>query len=474
LFFSFFRQSTINNSTTETTDTFSIMSISDSSAASTDTDDIMERLQNGHAQFSPSVLEDNAKKPEDEIGNALEETPQSQKIAPTAAIRSSPRQLTQRSLNEHDLASGDGAANKKKRGRTKGSTARAKKKTTTNAPTNTTTSQEVETVLGGVPQPPPKKKPKPSSARGVGYSKDEVDNLLCIIDDVLPVGPDQWTKVLDLHAEKFGDQCRDNISIKRKFAKLAKSTCPTGDPNCPADVRFAKRIHREIVKKMDAAAEVEDSEIGFPEDQPFPSVEAGGRTVEEMAANAASSSPPRINRTSVAPTSSARRAQVAHGGAMKEDPILNLLASRMDQERAERLLRDEDRRIDSERRQEDRERELERRREQRELDLERRREEKQQSHLMTMMMMKMMAAIIPGATSDFDPSLFNQQVPSSTNNTQQQQQSTEQRNTDDDKDKLDKKKDSKMPAVENQSIVNQPNNNDGNDEDDSSKEDFYN
>ncbi len=87
------------------------MSISDTS--STRTDELLDRLKNGPMQFSPAASEENVKKPEDGTGNVLEETPESRK--PAAAVRASPRNLTQRSLNEVDLAAGDG--NKKKRGR---------------------------------------------------------------------------------------------------------------------------------------------------------------------------------------------------------------------------------------------------------------------------------------------------------------------------------------------------------------------
>ncbi len=40
-------------------------------------------------------------------------------------------------------------------------------------------------------------------------------------------------------------------SLKRKFKELHNKKIPTGDPNCPPAVVWAKRLRREIVEKMD-------------------------------------------------------------------------------------------------------------------------------------------------------------------------------------------------------------------------------
>ena len=103
--------------------------------------------------------------------------------------------------------------------------------------------------------------------RGPGYSSEETDILLTSIQDVLPIGPLDWEKVVQMHTDQFPGMGRDLQSVRRKFNKLQASRVPTGDPNCPPAVRTAKRIHREIEEKMDAEEEVEEQELGFPDNE---------------------------------------------------------------------------------------------------------------------------------------------------------------------------------------------------------------
>ena len=84
------------------------------------------------------------------------------------------------------------------------------------------------------------------------------------IQEVLPIGPLDWEKVVQMHNDQFPNMARDLQSIRRKFNKLQASRIPTGDPTCPPAVRRAKRIHRDIEEKMDAEEEMEEKELGFP------------------------------------------------------------------------------------------------------------------------------------------------------------------------------------------------------------------
>ena len=63
---------------------------------------------------------------------------------------------------------------------------------------------------------------------------------------------------------QFPNMGRDLQSVRQKFNKLQASRIPTGDPTCPPAVRRAKRIHRDIEEKMDAEEEMEEKELGFP------------------------------------------------------------------------------------------------------------------------------------------------------------------------------------------------------------------
>ena len=80
------------------------------------------------------------------------------------------------------------------------------------------------------------------------YSSTEVKSFLDVLEDKLPIGPDQWQEVADLH-EQNGFKHRDAYSLRRKFNTLHKKTCPTGDPDMPNDVRQAKSIKYMIGEK---------------------------------------------------------------------------------------------------------------------------------------------------------------------------------------------------------------------------------
>ena len=74
--------------------------------------------------------------------------------------------------------------------------------------------------------------------------------LLSVLEEVLPIGPEEWDEVVNKHA--VGCRWipgRDVDSIRRKFASLHRKQIPTGDPNMPEDVKLAKRIKYMIGDK---------------------------------------------------------------------------------------------------------------------------------------------------------------------------------------------------------------------------------
>jgi len=87
------------------------------------------------------------------------------------------------------------------------------------------------------------------------YSNDELDHLLDIVSEVLPLGSNHWALVANKFAKWAEDQdntLRDQDSIKNKFDKLANCKKKTGDPSCPPHVRRAKKISRDIQNKCTA------------------------------------------------------------------------------------------------------------------------------------------------------------------------------------------------------------------------------
>jgi hypothetical protein len=85
--------------------------------------------------------------------------------------------------------------------------------------------------------------------------------MLDIAEKVLPFGADMWETVALLYnginhlgislPRKFTP--REAESLRMKFKTLVRIKKPTGDPNCPEEVRRAKRIHYKIEENMDVA-----------------------------------------------------------------------------------------------------------------------------------------------------------------------------------------------------------------------------
>ena len=78
----------------------------------------------------------------------------------------------------------------------------------------------------------------PKNQGYTNYSSTEVKSFLDVLEQQLPIGPDQWQEVADIH-EQNGYKHRDAYSLRRKFNTLHKKTCPTGDPHMPEDVKQA-------------------------------------------------------------------------------------------------------------------------------------------------------------------------------------------------------------------------------------------
>lgn len=86
------------------------------------------------------------------------------------------------------------------------------------------------------------------------YSTNEVNLFLDLMEEVLPIGGDEWQNVCKQFNSFFhGDW---NVeSLRRKFASLHRKRIPTGDPSMPYTVRKAKLIHHLIGHKTDLGYE---------------------------------------------------------------------------------------------------------------------------------------------------------------------------------------------------------------------------
>ncbi|RHZ20940.1 hypothetical protein DYB26_014987 [Aphanomyces astaci] len=109
--------------------------------------------------------------------------------------------------------------------------------------------------------------------RGKGWCPASTDLMLDKIELFLPAGRNGWAKVADAYntnGKAFPK--RDIDSLRRKFATLKNHAKPTGHPECPPDVRRAKRISRDIDNNVGVCSmedEDADEDVNDAVDEPF-------------------------------------------------------------------------------------------------------------------------------------------------------------------------------------------------------------
>ncbi len=89
--------------------------------------------------------------------------------------------------------------------------------------------------------------------KGTNYSLDEVNNLLELIDEILPLSATQWENIAKHHMLRSPNRECSMDSIKRKFKELHSKKICTGGPNSPQEDCRAKRIRREIIESMNSS-----------------------------------------------------------------------------------------------------------------------------------------------------------------------------------------------------------------------------
>jgi len=89
-----------------------------------------------------------------------------------------------------------------------------------------------------------KKKPK---AKGGSFNKAELDNLLDVIEKILPIGKVDWEKVESMHSENVPEERERSLTkIRNQHNTPCAKKPPAGDPDCPPHVRRAKRLSYKI------------------------------------------------------------------------------------------------------------------------------------------------------------------------------------------------------------------------------------
>ena len=141
----------------------------------------------------------------------------------------------------------------------------------------------------------PKQKMNRNGTRiGVGnFSKEETMHMLRIVERVLPIGSEGWKAVEAEHADEYPARCKN--ALMRKYATLYRKPIPTGDPNCPEEVKLAKRIKYMIGNKAaigNAEEEFNLEEIEFGESGANPNPDANNETDAEEAKEEDDNTPP--------------------------------------------------------------------------------------------------------------------------------------------------------------------------------------
>ena len=81
-------------------------------------------------------------------------------------------------------------------------------------------------------------------------------HFLQIMEEILPIGPDEWDEVLARHSTEYSN--RSVESIKRKYQDLHRKEVPTGDPAIPQHVRLAKKVKYMIGNRANLGGGGED------------------------------------------------------------------------------------------------------------------------------------------------------------------------------------------------------------------------
>ena len=96
-------------------------------------------------------------------------------------------------------------------------------------------------------------------SRGKAFTKAELESLLEVIEEILPIEMNEWEAVLTRHLTRYPYSDRTKVSIKRKFSSLYNSKIPTGDPTCPSTVKTAKKIYKLIKEKIEISGHTKES-----------------------------------------------------------------------------------------------------------------------------------------------------------------------------------------------------------------------
>ncbi len=93
--------------------------------------------------------------------------------------------------------------------------------------------------------------------KGKTYKLHKDLNFLTLMQDILPIVADEWSHVVEgnNNSEPPQGECeydQNTESIQKRQRNLYLKHAPIGDPNCPENIRLAKKVKVMISQKLDA------------------------------------------------------------------------------------------------------------------------------------------------------------------------------------------------------------------------------
>jgi hypothetical protein len=87
-------------------------------------------------------------------------------------------------------------------------------------------------------------------SRGASFQKDELNGFLEVMEQVKPIGGEEWNEVCHLHNKNFLGKHLTADMLCWKFQMMYLLKPPTGNPTIPLEVSGAKLINNEIEFKV--------------------------------------------------------------------------------------------------------------------------------------------------------------------------------------------------------------------------------
>ena len=88
-------------------------------------------------------------------------------------------------------------------------------------PPETSTDRTSTTAAVGRPAP------RTAGRNRSNWSQNELRNFLVLMEEIVPIGPDEWDLVCSRHSTPFPG--RDVDTLCRKYNTLHRKKCPTGE-----------------------------------------------------------------------------------------------------------------------------------------------------------------------------------------------------------------------------------------------------